>query len=229
MVVVLIKAIIIYFLVLFCIRLTGKRQLGEMQPFELVIMLMIADLAAVPINDPYVPFYWGIIPIVALTFLSIIISFISRKSLRMRRLIDGKSVIVIDRGAINHKNLTKLNMNMHDLLEAIRAEGKVDINTIKYAIFENNGKISIIEKSKDPTQPTDDFLPIVLIVDGLYDLRNLEVCGLKKQQVDVVLKKNGVIDTKQVIFADIRQDGTLYVATKSGEYFTETLKIKGVW
>src|SRR5690606_28857737 len=131
------KAVIIYFFVLICIRITGKRQLGEMQPFELVIMLMIADLAAIPINDPYLPFYSGIIPIIALTFLSIIISLITRKSLRMRRLIDGKSVIVIERGAINHKNLKKLNMNMHDLLEAIRSEGKFDINSIQYAIVEN--------------------------------------------------------------------------------------------
>ncbi len=229
MLLVLLKAILIYFLVLLCIRLTGKRQLGEMQPFELVVMLMIADLATVPINDPYVPFYAGVIPIIALTFLSIIISLISRKSLRVRRLVDGKSVIVIDRGSISLTNLKKLNMNVHDLLEAVRAEGNLDINAIQYAIFENNGKISIVEKSKDPTAPTDSFLPLIIIADGKYDMRNLELCGLTKQQIDIVLKKNGIINPKEVLFADIRQDGTLYVSPKNGDYFTQNLKIKGVW
>lgn len=229
MLLVLIKAIVIYLLVFFCVRLTGKRQLGEMQPFELIVMLMIADLAAIPINDPSVPFYFGIVPIVALTFFSIVISLIARKSLLARRIISGKSVIVIDKGAVSYKNLKKMNLNMHDLLEAIRSGGYPDINTIEYAIFETNGKLCVIEKETDPTKPAPALLPLILIVDGKYDERNLQLSGIRHQEINVALKKNSIINLKEVLYMDVRQDGLAYISSKSGEFFTENLKIRGNW
>lgn len=229
MLLVLIKAVIIYFLVFFCVRLTGKRQLGEMQPFELIVMLMLADLAAIPISEPSVPIYYGIVPIIALTFFSIIISLIARKSLLARRIISGKSIIVIDKGAVSYKNLKRMNLNMHDLLEAIRSGGYPDINTIEYAIFETNGKLCVIEKETDPTQPVPALLPLILIVDGKYDERNLQLTGIKHQEINVMLKKNGIINIKDVLYMDVRQDGTAYISSKNGEFFTENLKIRGDW
>ncbi|MCL2675389.1 MAG: DUF421 domain-containing protein [Firmicutes bacterium] len=229
MLLVLIKAGIIYFVVFFCVRLTGKRQLGEMQPVELIVMLMLADLAAIPISDPSIPFYYGVIPIVALTFFSIIISLIARKSLIARRLISGKSVIVIDKGGINYKNLKKMNLNMHDLIEAIRSSGYPDINTIEYAIFATNGKLCVIEKESDPTKPTPAFLPLILIVDGKYNEHNLQITGLKQREVDVSLRKNGIIDIKEVLYMDVRQDGTAYISSKKDKYFNETLRVQKGW
>ena len=146
MLVVFFKSIIVFFIVFVVVRLMGKRQLGEMQPFELVITLIIAEVACIPMNDPYIPFYAGIVPIVTLAFLQIIISTIARKSLVARRLISGSSVIVIDKEGINYGNLKKLNINVNDLIEAARSGGYMDLMDIAYAIFETNGNLCVIEK-----------------------------------------------------------------------------------
>ena len=120
MLIVLIKSVITFVIVFFFIRLMGKRQLGEMQPLELVITLIIAEVACIPMNDPYIPFYSGVIPIVTLAFLHIVFSFVSRKSMAVRKLLSGSSVIAIDKDGINYKNLRKMNINVNDLIEAVR-------------------------------------------------------------------------------------------------------------
>jgi uncharacterized membrane protein YcaP (DUF421 family) len=225
----MIKSIVMFFLVLFCIRLTGKRQLGEMQPFELVIMLIIADVACNPINDPYVPFYGGIVPVLTLTFLSIMLSLLARKSLRARRFISGKSVIVIDKNGINYENLKKMNLNMTDLLEAIHGESKTDINDIEYAIFETNGKICIVDKMPQEGKNAPVYFPLTLVIDGQFDMKNMQKAGLKPNVIENSIRKNGIKNIKDVLFVDVRQDGTLYVAPKHASYYTDTLRIKGSW
>ena len=126
MLVVFIKSVVIFVIVFLCIRLMGKRQIGEMQPMELVITLIIAEIACIPINDPYIPFYSGIVPILTLTFLHILLSFVARKSQKVRRLLSGKPMLVINKDGIVYENLKKLNINMSDLIEAIRTSGYVD-------------------------------------------------------------------------------------------------------
>lgn len=227
MLVVFIKSIITFFLVLFVVRLMGKRQLGEMQPFELVITFIIAEVACIPMNDPYIPFYYGIIPILTLGLLHIVMSFLARKSLFFRRLLSGRSLIVVDPDGIVYDNLKKMNLNVNDLIEAIRSAGYMDISEIEYAIFETNGKLCVVEKTCDPTQPKPAYLPLPLVIDGKFEAQNLELSGTDKQQLLEVAQKNRVSGLRDVLYADVRQDGTVYISPKYGKCFTEKLAITG--
>ena len=204
MLVVLIKSIITFFLVLLVVRLMGKRQLGEMQPFELVITLIIAEVACIPMNDPY------------------------RKSLWARRLMSGSSIIAIDKNGINYENLKKMNININDLIEAARSGGYMDFNQIAYAIFETNGNLCVIEKECDPTKPTPALFPLTLVVDGEWEDDNLALAEVSKPQVTATIKSSGVRGSlKEVLYMDVRQDGTAYIAPKHGKDVTAKLKVNG--
>lgn len=227
MLVVFLKSIITFFLVLLVVRLMGKRQLGEMQPFELVITFIIAEVACIPMNDPYIPFYYGLIPILTLGLLHIVVSFLARKSLIVRRLLSGRSLIVVDPDGIVYDNLKKMNLNVNDLIEAVRSAGYMDISEIEYAIFETNGKLCVVEKAADPTEVKPAFLPLPLVIDGKYAMDNLELSGTTVPMLTEAIKKNRVAGIKDVLYADVRQDGTVYVSPKKGKCFTAKLAITG--
>ena len=205
----------------------GKRQLGEMQPFELVITFIIAEVACIPMNDPYIPFYYGIVPIITLGVLHLVLSVLARKSILARKIISGRSVIAIDKNGINYENLKKMNVNVNDLIEAVRSSGYMDFADIEYAIFETNGKVCVVEKECDPTQPKPAYLPLSLLVDGKFDKENLELAGASKQKIIEVFLKNGIKNPKDVLYTDVRQDGTLYVSPKYKKCFTQKINIKG--
>ncbi len=229
MLILFIKSTVIFIVVLIAVRLMGKRTLSEMQPFELVITLVIAEVACIPINDPYIPFYSSIIPVITLTFLQIILSFIARKSLWARRMMTGRAMIVIDKDGINMENLKKMNMNVHDLMEMVHTSGYMDINEIEYAIIETNGKMSVVERMTDPIKPTPALLPIILAVDGKWNDDNLSRAGTNTNAVSIALRKNGLKGVKEVLYADVRQDGTMYVSPKKGKYFTAKVAVGGKW
>lgn len=226
MLVVFLKSVITFFLILIIVRLMGKRQIGEMQPFELVITLIIAEVACIPMNDPYIPFYAGIIPIITLAFLEILLSTLARKSLWARKFMSGSAVIVIDKDGINYENMRKLNLNMNDLIEAARSGGYVDFNQIAYAIFETNGKLSVIEKPKNASEPEPAFFPLTLVVDGEWEENNLAVAGIAKNDVFNLLNRHGFGKMKQILYMDIRQNGLVYIAPKNQKYFTDSLNIE---
>lgn len=227
MLVVLLKSVITFFLVWYVVRLMGKRQLGEMQPFELVITLIIAEVACIPMNDPYIPFYAGVVPIVTLGFLQVLISTIARKSLAARKVISGSSVIVIDKDGINYQNLKMLNMNVNDLIEAARGAGYPDFSRIAYAIFETNGNLCVVEKPSDPTVIEPPVLPVSLVTDGKWSEENLELCRADKEEIVEGLKQNGVDDVSRVLYLDVRQNGVCYVAPKNGKSFGMKASVDG--
>lgn len=224
MLVVFFKSIITFFIVLLVVRLMGKRQLGEMQPFELVITLIIAEVACIPMNDPYIPFYYGLVPIVTLAFLEIVLSTLARKGIFVRRLISGNAIIVVDKNGINYENLKRLNISVNDLIEAARSGGYVDFNEIAYAIFETNGKLCVIEK---PTDGGKALMPLTLLVDGEWESENLSICGMSENELIKLLRRNGFASKKEILYMDVRQDGTVYVSPKKGSCFTASVKVKG--
>jgi uncharacterized membrane protein YcaP (DUF421 family) len=227
MLLVFIKAVITFVFVLVVIRLMGKRQLGEMQPFELVITLLIAEVACIPMNDPFIPIYNGIVPIITLAALHLTMSFIARKSLKARKLFSGQSVIAIDKNGINNQNLKRMNINVNDLIEAVRSSGYADFSEIEYAIFETNGKICVLEKFSDPTEEKPVFLPVSLFIDGAWEREHLQLAKVTVPQITEAVKKNGVKNFKDVLYIDVRQDGTLYVSPKYQKCFTAKVSIKG--
>jgi len=225
MLVVFLKSAILFLVMLLVLRIMGKRQIGEMQPFELVITLVIAEVACIPMNDPYIPLYYGLIPIVTLGFLHLVLTLITSKSIKARNLISGRSVTVIDKSGIRYDNIKKMNINTLDLLEAVRAAGYPDFNNIAYAIFETNGKICVIEKEVDPTAKKPAHLPMTLFMDGAWFKANLSVAGIDTVEIEELFNKNGYKKPKDILYADIRQDGLVFVNPKDGNAFTGQLKL----
>lgn len=222
MLLVFIKSVVTFVLIFFVVRLMGKRQIGEMQPFELVITLIIAEVACIPMNDPYIPFYYGVVPIVTLSFLQILFSFLSEKFLPVRRLISGKSVTLINKDGVVYENLKKLNMNMSDLMEAVRSAGYPDLDEIMYAIIETNGKICVVEKA----QSGETFLPVSVILNGKWQEDNVAFTGLDKDALIKQLdeKGNKVCD---LVYADVRQNGSVYCAPEKGACYTLSVTLSG--
>ncbi len=189
-----IRVSIIYLLVLIVMRLMGKREISQMQPFELVIAIMIADLASVPMADTGIPISNGIIPILTLLAFQLILSILNMKSINLRALICGKPQILIFRGKIDEKALKKEKITMNELQERLRQNNIFNIGDVEYAILETSGQISVIQKpEKRNTIPADfnivpeyEGIPYDLIIDGKIMHENLKTIGrdvnwLKKQ------------------------------------------------
>ena len=144
MFIVLIRTIFLYFLVILVMRLMGKRQIGELQPYEFVITIMISDLAALPMQDTRLPLILGIIPIITLLFIKTILTQLQLKSQLTRKILEGEPCILVCRGKINYEALKKQQINLDELMEELRLAGYFDLNDIEYAILENNGQLSFL-------------------------------------------------------------------------------------
>jgi uncharacterized membrane protein YcaP (DUF421 family) len=200
-------------------RIMGKRQIGELQPFELVIAIMLSELAAVPMQDTGIPLINGIIPILTLMCIEIIISFLTLKSQKLRRVVCGIPSILIEHGKLNEIEMQKQRFNLDDLMEDLRMLGYLDISDIEYAIVENSGKMSIIPKS-DASTPTrkdlkikenDSSLPIGIILDGKLNKENLRVSGYDEAWLSKQLKKSHVDRYEEVFIAILDSKGSLFV------------------
>lgn len=218
-----IRTIILYLLVVLVIRIMGKHQIGQLQPFELVITIMISELAAVPMQDTDIPLLHGIIPILTLLFIQINLSLLSLKSETARRIICGGPSVLIEKGRINQRELTRLRYNITDLLEQLRLKDMPNIADVEYAILETSGKLSIIPKSqKRPVNPEDlqlnvpyEGLPVTLIVDGVLKEKNLSRLNLSQEWLRNELKKKGLQTWDQVFLASLDTSGHLFLQPKS--------------
>lgn len=188
------RAIILYILVLIVMRVMGKREIGQLQPFELAISIMIADLATIPMADVGIPITTGVIAMLSLLIMHLLISFINLKSMRMRAIICGKPRILIYRGKIQEKALIKERFTMNELEERLRSVNVMNLGDVEYAILETSGQISVIQKpNKRNVTPEDlklevkyEGIPYDLVIDGQVLKNNLKAIGkdyhwLKKQ------------------------------------------------
>lgn len=222
MLVVFIRTLILYTIVIIVMRIMGKRQIGQLQPFELVVAIMISELAAVPMQNTGVPLINGIIPILTLLFAQIAFSFIALKSTKARGIICGKPNILIENGKINEQNLRKEMYTLNDLLEQLRSKNVPNIADVEFAILETNGQLSVIPKSqKRAVNPEDlniptkyEGLPLDLIVDGDIIYKNLTKANLDEGWLRAELGKLGAVSPRNVLFASIDSDGNLYYQKK---------------
>lgn len=226
MFIVLIRAIILYFIVVFIMRLMGKRQIGQLQPFELVIALMVAELAATPMQDTEIPLLHGIIPIITLLVLQVLISALQLKSEAARIVFCGKPSILIEHGKININELKNNRLNLNDLLEELRLKEYYNLEDIEYAILETGGQISIIPKSdivpatrKDlKILPVEDKLPVTLILDGKINNNNLKFINKDESWLNGQLKKKNILSPDQVFLALFDSKGKIvYQLKKEGK------------
>ena len=182
MLIIFFRAIVLYILVLIVMRLMGKREIGQLQPFELAIAIMIADLASIPMTDTGVPISNGIVPILGLLVMHLLISIINLKSMKAREIICGKPRILIYRGKIDEDALKKERFTLNELQERLRDKNIVNIFDVEYAILETSGQISVIEKSNKRYTIPEDFgitpeyegIPYDLVVDGKVMTKNLK-------------------------------------------------------
>lgn len=191
-----IRTLLLYILIIAAVRLMGKRQISELQTSELVVTLLISDIAAIPMQDSGQPLVSGILPIAVLIFCELFISWIMMKSSRFRKVICGKPVIVILDGKIQQQEMHKLRLTTEDLFEELREKDVFSIKDVAYAIVETNGRISIIKKP-DQSQPTAGMLGIevpdtgieaVVISDGVISASSLQLCGKSRQWLEETLR-----------------------------------------
>ncbi len=217
-----VRAAILYLLVVLIVRIMGKHQIGQLQPYELVITILISELAAVPMQDTDIPLINGIIPILTLLFIQISLSFLSLKSETARRIICGGPSILIENGRIVEKELTRLRYSLNDLLEQLRLKSLPNISDVEYAILETSGKLSVIPKSqKRPVNPEDlniktpyEGLPLTLIIDGILKKDNLTRANLNENWLLTELGKVGLTSWKQVFLATLDTSGRLFIQPK---------------
>jgi uncharacterized membrane protein YcaP (DUF421 family) len=220
--IVIFRTIILYTVVIISMRLMGKKQIGEMEPFELVIAIMISELASLPMQDTRISILRGIIPIITLLFLQSTIAFLQLKSEKMRLLFSGSPTILINKGVLNLKELRREKFNLNDLLEELRLQGYYNISDIEYAVLETSGKISVIPKTNlSPVTKEDmkvtspqDRLPITLILDGKLNLKNLKIINKDKSWLNNKLKKDNIDSVEDVLIAMIDSKGKLFYQCK---------------
>lgn len=198
-----VRCIVIYFFLLVAMRLMGKRQLGELQPFEFAITLVASDLACIPMSDHTIPIIYGIIPVFTLFVVHIIITKLASGSLRFRKLLNGKPIIVIERGNLLPDVLKELNMNIDDLLEALRSGGYFDPGEVEYAIIETNGTMTVLPKAQyKPLTPSDmemhtepAEMPVTVVMEGCFMGANMK--GLQDIDKKRVLRLLDTLGMKQ--------------------------------
>jgi len=224
MFIVFIRTLLIYTVVVIVMRMMGKRQVAEMQPFELVIMIMIAELAATPMENLNIPLINGIIPIIALLFTQVLVSYMSLKSQRFSNFICGKPSILIHKGRINQSEMRRLRINIDDLLEALRNKDYFNISDVEYAILETNGQMSVIPiPDKRPVvisdlNPNGNFkeeeLPVTLIINGVLSDTKLRKTGYDQRWLMDQLKKQNIDNIESVFFAFLSSDRVFYAQEK---------------
>ena len=184
MIIIFLRAIILFAVLLFAIRLMGKRQIGEMEPFELVITLVISELACIPMSDRSIPITFGIVAILTMFVIHQFILLLS-KSVRLQGVINGKPVMVINPDGIDEQALKSLNMHVSDLLQAMRTAQYFSLEEISYGIMETNGQLTVIANKK--MQDKQQTLPVPVILEGKWNEQEMQSQGFDKAQIQKLL------------------------------------------
>lgn len=210
MLIIFIRAIILFVVLLFFIRLMGKRQIGEMEPFELVITLVIAELACIPMADRSIPITFGIIAILTMFVIHQFLLLLSKSS-KMQGLINGKPVMVIDKNGIDIQVLKSLNMHVNDLLQAMRAAEYFSLEEVAYGIMETNGQLTVVSNKK--MEERQQTLPIPLVLESKWVEENIESNGFTKQSLEGLLIREN-LKLKNIIILAIDENNRMTLQTR---------------
>jgi uncharacterized membrane protein YcaP (DUF421 family) len=223
MALIFIRTTIIFITLLAIMRLMGKSQIGEMQPFEFVITLLIAELACIPMADSSIPLLYGIVSIVAIFILHQIVWLLDLWFKPMKYVICGKPSIVINRQGIDYKQLKKNNLDVSDLIESMRVAGYFNLDDVYYGLYEANGSFAALEK-----ETKTNSLPIALIDDGKLDTKNAAICGLDYNKICDFLKEQNT-KLKKVLVMTVDGNGRVYFQEKNKPYKILQVEIKKQW
>ena len=212
------RTLILYLAIILALRLMGKRQVGEMQPSELVVTILVSAVASVPMQDIEIPLSHGLVPVLTLIAAEVLISALTLKSSRLRQLLSGKPVPVISGGRLDQNALKKLRLSTDDLLEDLRLSGVFDLRQVQFAQLETNGHLSVLLRSGDaPATPAQlgqrvpQALPMrTLVADGALREEPLRQLGLSRDWLERILKAAGIRQLKEVF---------LFCADEKGDHF----------
>lgn len=219
------RTLILYLLLVIGVRFLGKRQVGELEPTELVLAMLISDLASVPMQDFGIPLIYGIIPIVCVLCVTMLSSYLTMKSVRFRLLLCGQPTIVVKKGVILQKQMNKIRMTPDELMEELRLQSVTDIRTVKYAILETSGQLSVIlYANQQPVTPTcmdipvqESGLPLTIIDNGVIYRQNLRRRGLDQNWLKKELASHGLTSPREVFLLTVDEAGTVYLTPKEEE------------
>lgn len=219
------RTLVLYLVLITGLRLTGKRQIGELEPNELVLTMLLSDLAAVPMQDFGIPLLSGVLPIAVILCMSMLLSFLSLRSVRFRALICGEPTVIIRQGVISQQAMRRNRLTLDELMEELRCQGVTDLQTVKYAVLETSGQLSVLlypkEQAATPQQmdlavADDVFLPRIIINDGRLLHQNLRAAGREEKWLRDQLRRAGATDTKDIFLLTVDEAGTVVCILKEG-------------
>ncbi|MDE6593714.1 MAG: DUF421 domain-containing protein [Oscillospiraceae bacterium] len=232
MTVVFIRAVILYCVLIFSVRLMGKKQIGELQPSELAITILISNIATLPVEDISIPLITGLLPVLTLVCLDVLMSWVSMKSRKMRGVMSGEPVVIVSNGQIDQQKLYNLRFTTDDLMEAIRSEGIFDLDEVQFAIVETTGKVSVYPKfyarpvtNNDmdiKNQSTDP--PAVVVQDGCIMESSLKRLGLGTGWLETILKENNT-ETKEIFIMTAESAGKYKIIKKELSHDSKGAKV----
>ncbi len=222
MLITLVRTALLYILVVITIRLMGKRQVAQLEPFELVITIMIAELAAIPMQDRHLPLINGVIAILTLLFIQVSFSILSLKLPGFRAVLDGRYSVIVANGKIQEKEMRKSRYNLDELLEQMRLKNVFNLEDVEFAILETSGELSVLLKSqKRPATPKDlqvetsyEGLPSVLILDGRVRSSELKKANLSEGWLRTEIEKFGARGPEDILVAALNTQGKFFYQLK---------------
>ena len=233
--IVAIRTFILYAAVLFAVRMMGKSELSKMSPFQMVILFMIAELAAIPIDSTSASLINGVMAIVMLMFLQVFISWLSTKCEWFKDFVTDKPSILVEKGRLNIKELKKLRITNTDLMEQLRLENCPSLSDVQYAIMESNGQLTVIPKAQNkPVTPkdialavTEGVLPMLIVSDGKLYEKTLLSLGLSRDAFDAKLKKSGIESYQNIFLAFFDENKQIhaYLASEKSSGYTSEVRL----
>ncbi len=221
MAVIFIRSSLIYIALLIIMRLMGKRQIGEMQPFEFTVTLLIAELACIPMSDFSIPLLYGISAILAMFILHQFMALLDKSGKVFKFLLSGKPSIVINRQGVDFNELKKNNLDVQELIESMRILGYFSLDSVFFAVYEANGTLSALENDGVDFSPS---MPIAVIKNGKLDEKNLEIANLERKDLIEILDKNDIKNLKSVGVFTIDEHGRYYLQEYNKKYITGYVK-----
>ena len=228
------RTIFLYFVIMLFLRLMGKRQLGQLQPFEFVSLLIISELVSVSMQDTGLPLMNSLLPLAIIAIVQILIALLNLKSQATRRFFCGSPTAIIKNGRLIEDNLRYLRMDLDDLLEELRTSGYFDITEIEFAMMETNGRISILPKAaKRPLTPEDmgiqpelNGLCYIIVLDGVVNRHNMDLANVTEDQLKQGMQREGVRDVRDIFIASCNQKGEIFYQLKDTVFHTQQKGVK---
>ncbi len=224
MALIFVRTAIIFITLLFIMRLMGKSQVVEMQPFEFVISLLIAELACIPMADSSIPLLYGIIAIIAIFVMHQIVVVLDLLFKPVKTVICGKPSVVINKNGIDEFQLRKNNLDVSDLIESMRGAGYFSLDDVYYGLYEANGSFSALENP----EKSSSSLSLLLIESGKPEEKNLTACGIDKTQLNEFLKAQNA-KLKEVVVMTVNSDGRVYFQKRGEKYKILNMEVRGEW